>query len=173
MNNIHVRRFPTSDSHVQGLVEPEDKSWLVSIDDRDQATFWRQCRVDEPQAPPSEGQQHYVDAELPGRGRLCLEGVPVVHEALLISPAINPLDFTVRPAETSGVGRESDTPGFWAMLNVRDVACFGTTEHEAIQSLLNYVAQLCTAGCLDHTGRAMPGHSRRRYDAVFPPPPPV
>jgi hypothetical protein len=169
MNNIHVRRFLTPYCNVQGLVEPEDKSWLVSIDDKDEATFWRQCPVDDWTLPTE--QHGYVDAELPGRGRLHLEGVPVVQEALSVAHESHPLDFTVTPSESCALTRESDPPGFWAMLNARDVACFGATEHEAIRALMNYVAQLCTAGCLDHTGRPMPAQARRRYDAVFPPVP--
>ena len=81
------------------------------------------------------------------------------------------LDFTVVPTDGCDVPSESGQaiPGFWARLNARDIACFGETEHLALKNLLNYVAELCTAGCLDHTGRPMPGHLKRRYDAVFGP----
>ena len=58
--------------------------------------------------------------------------------------------------------------GFLAMLNCRNVGSWGVTEHEAIKNLLNYVAKLCVAGCLDHTGKPMVTRgSDRRYKAAF------
>lgn len=174
MKNIHVRRFVTPNTSVQGLIEPEDKSWLVLIDDRGEATFWRQCPANpfEPHETGEPQREFYIDAELPG-GRLRVD--PVVEREPPAEGAPRSLDFTVEPTETSTLGPPpvdegaASQVGYWARLNARQVACFGETEHLAVKNLLNYVAQLCTAGSLDHTGRPMPGHSRRRYEAVFGP----
>lgn len=173
MNNIHVRRFATSEAW-QGLIEPEDRSWFVLIDDKGEATFWRQCPAPDELGPDvGATQQFYIDAELPG-GRLFVdEPIPVQEPPKPGEP--RSLDFTLAPTNGEDVPTpegQRASPGFWAHLNARQVSCFGETEHLAMKNLLNYVAELCTAGCLDHTGRPMPGHLARRYNAVFGDPTP-
>ncbi len=173
MNNIHVRRFSTAEAF-QGVIEPEDRSWVVLIDDRGEATFWRQCPAPEELGPDAGAtQQFYIDAELPGGRLLVDEPVPVQEPPQPGEP--RSLDFTLLPTTGEDVPTpegQRAIPGFWARLNARHVCCFGETEHLAMRNLLNYVAELCTAGCLDHTGRPMPGHLRRRYNAVFGDPTP-
>lgn len=174
MKNIHVRRFSTAESW-QGVIEPEDRTWVVLIDDKGEATFWRQCKADAFELPPEVGtaREFYIDVELPGGRLLVDDAVPVQEPPQPGQP--RSLDFTLVPTDGSDVPvDEGKGPlaGYWAHLNARHVSCFGETEHLAMRNLLNYVAELCTAGCLDHTGRPMPGHLQRRYNAVFGDPTP-
>lgn len=166
MQNIHVKRYETPGLWA-GQIEPEDRSWVLFIDSDNEATFWRKCEIPEggaKSAEPGKVIHCYIDAELPrGVAREHSGGfVPSEIERALPAPSQwpGPLDFTVTP--------NTEGPGFWASLNARAVTCLGETEHEAIRNLLNYVAQLCVAGCLDHTGAPVPAVNQRRYRAVWP-----
>ena len=163
MQNIHVKRYQTPGIW-SGAIEPEDRSWIVFIATDGEASFWREC---EATTLDGKTEHAYIDAELPG-GHIAVDNgghdvPPLVSDGMLPRPQeLNPLDFTVDSlCDPGGV------PVYMASLSHRQVSCEGQTEHEAIRNLLNYVAQLCTAGCLDHTGRAMRGPSTRRYRAVF------
>jgi hypothetical protein len=59
MQNIHVHRYD-SPAYYTGWIMPEDRSWIVFIDQEGQATFWR--RVEK---SPSEGRvdHSYVNVE--------------------------------------------------------------------------------------------------------------
>ena len=151
MQNIHVKRYETPTVWA-GSIEPEDRSWIVFIAADGASTFWRRANVDHKDIGDAE--HGYVDAELP-TGCCNNSGVPLETQSPL--PVRNPLDFEVTTQGSK----------FFAILNARDIAGEGATEHEAIQNLLNYVAQLCVAGSLDHTGAAVIGRNQRRYQAVF------
>jgi hypothetical protein len=59
--------------------------------------------------------------------------------------------------------------GSWtARLGERAIACDAATEHEAIERLLTWVAELVEAGCLDSTGCTAEEIARKRYNRVFP-----
>jgi hypothetical protein len=184
MQNIHVSRYQTP-SEYQGSVEPDDRSWIVFVDKNGEATFWRRFQTE---TEDGKTISCYADAELP-TGLFVRdersdepEGTPERPE-----PATAPdaLTFAVFPASELGqhskhlTRRAHDerqiepppTDGFFAMLDQRKIACWGETEHEATTSLLNFVARLCVAGCLDHTGASKPGGNPRRYRAAFGPPP--
>jgi hypothetical protein len=64
---------------------------------------------------------------------------------------------------------KNDDGSCFARLGERNVCCVNDTEHGAIQDLLNYVAQLIDAGCLDSTGESKEEIDRRRYERIFPP----
>jgi hypothetical protein len=193
MQNIHVGRYKTPGTGYQGWIEPEDKSWLVFIDDKGLATFWRCCETTNEEGKTVRG---YIDAELPISAgvKLPTENHDFQTKKPESSKDLWPLDFEVTPMEPGAEAEnwpglrldsvpvehvtdpqtgklvpvtEAPKKGFWATLNKRMIACFGETEHEAIRNLMNSVAQLCTAGCLDHTGNPAYGHHHRRYDAVF------
>ncbi len=161
--NIRVNRY-LSPGPYTGEISPDDGAWIVFVDVNGEATFWRRV---EHLTIASDGTEHveqaYVDAEIPTH--VHVNGVP--------SPAPGPaqhpgaLDFEVYRADGPG-----EDPGFFASLNCRSIACWGATEHEAIRGLLNYVAQLCTAGALDHTGKPAVINPRR-YAVVWPPESPL
>ena len=160
MQNVRISRYATPAAGFAGTVSPEDGSWIVFVATDGEALFYRRT-----EASDLEGgtRSTYVDVELPGlalpdTGRLPTPeqiGFPA-HE----HPG--PLDYEVAP----GTDPESGRAGFYARLNARAIMAWGETEHAAIRALLNYVAHLCTAGCLDHTGRPMQSNPRR-YRAVF------
>lgn len=50
MQNVHVRRYPQSHPY-QGTVEPEDRSWIIFIDNKGHATFWRRAQLEVPPEP--------------------------------------------------------------------------------------------------------------------------
>lgn len=157
MQQIHVKRYNESKAvGYQGSIEPEDRSWVLFVRSDGEPSLFR--RVEVSANPDGSNAEHlYVDVELPG---VMADTVADAVVAALPDPSgPTPLDFTI--TQQDGV--------FWARLNCRAVACSGATEHEAIQALLNYVAKLCVAGCLDHTGRPMRWHSKRRYEAAFGP----
>jgi hypothetical protein len=187
MQNIHVKRF---NDNVRGVIEPDDRSWLLVVDADDTAVFYRRT---EAKIVRGKACHRYTDAELPTRGGICAEdteGCGDFEAAPMPPPAggsshfsnVGPLDFEVLAGaeepcmdvlDGAGAAREAELypdrkTGFYAKLNARAVMCWGETEHEAIRNLLNYVAQLCTAGCMDHTGMPVAGLNRRRYQAVFP-----
>lgn len=157
MQDIHVNRYKSREHGFQGSIEPEDRSWIVFVDNAGQATFWREVEVDNPEAPEAIGgvRHAYVDVEIPS---LHVEGDALPNVGSASTPYPGPLDFTTH---------ENEDGSFSAHLNVRDVAATAPTEREAIRDLLNYVAQLCTAGCLDHTG-APTVLNKRRYEHVWP-----
>lgn len=156
MPNIHVQRY-ASPSTFAGNIEPEDRSWIVFVAVNGEATFWRRSK----RTKLGEKTEHvYVDAELPTH---VIDGIDTAEPSQPPPPwgHPGPLDFTIEPATGPG-----DQPGFFASLNVRAIACWGETEHDATRGLLNYVASLCTAGALDHTGQPTVSNPRR-YAAVF------
>jgi hypothetical protein len=170
MQNIHVKRF---NDNVRGVIEPDDRNWLLVVDADDTAVFYRRT---EAKIVNGKACHRYTDAELPTRGGICAEdteGCGDFEAAPMPPPAggsshfsnVGPLDFKIVPGGDVHPDREG---GCYAQLNARAVMCWGENEHEAIRNLLNYVAQLCTAGCMDHTGLPVAGHNRRRYQAVFP-----
>lgn len=139
--NIHVKRFPVT-SPVALTIEPEDRSFLVTVKDGD-VTLYRK----------DEGDVYY-DVELPGAS---------ISDPMRATPVFgtgDELDYSVEPCADHG-------GGFIARLNCRSVGGFGVTEHEAIKVLLNYVVKMATAGCLDHTGQPAVRNHKKRYDAVF------
>lgn len=179
MQNIHIQRYSGSPAW-QGSIAPEDRSWIVFIDKDGEATFWRRVPADRNPRSIDEDlskiEHTYVDAELPSV--LCDGDAPP-----LPMPTHGPhdaLDFTIIPNAREPFGdalsredheREAAAHpdariGFYAALNVRSIMCWGETEHEAVRGLLNYVARLCTAGSLDHTGQPVLGNPRR-YKAVW------
>ena len=44
MQNIHVKRYQSPNGY-QGSIEPEDRSWIVFVDDAGKATFWRRAEL--------------------------------------------------------------------------------------------------------------------------------
>lgn len=159
MQDIHVQRY--AGSTWSGSVTPENREWIVFVAANGEATFWRRVEViDE----VGKRTHVYIDAELTTRTTATgtMPAAPTMMSAAR-------LDYTVVPGvdESLGpVGNETRPSGFFARLNHRQIGAFGTTEHEAIAGLLNYVAMLCTAGSLDHTGTPVLGNARR-YAAVF------
>lgn len=138
--NIHVKRFPVT-SPVALTIEPEDRSFLVTVKDGD-VSLYRKGEADT-----------YYDVELPGAS---------VSDPMRTTPVFDAgeaLDYSVVPCADHG-------GGFIAYLNCRHIGGWGATEHEAVKVLLNYVVQLATAGCLDHTGKPTT-HNKKRYEAVF------
>lgn len=184
MQNIHVQRYANPASFgYQGTIQPEDRSWIVFVDKDGEPTLWRRVAISSSDTPDGGKVDHaYVDVELPG---FVPDGHPIqtmVEEKIpqIVPTGDNPLDFTVQPArepmmdaiDAAGHAKEDELypnrrDGFIAWLNCRHVGAWGATEHDAIRALLNYVAKLCVAGSLDHTGRPMPYVSRRRHEAVF------
>lgn len=179
MQNIHISRYADPIAvGFQGTVSPEDRSWIVFVANDGEATLWRRTSPHLPN-PPSTGDTDttYVDVELPTASTIKDGQFPQpVFEGRL---GAGPLDFTLTPAKEpfgdaltpADHQREAEAhpearSGFYATLNCRAISCWGETEHEAIRGLLNTVAQLCTAGSLDHTGAPMTG-SKRRYEAVY------
>lgn len=146
MQPIHVKRYQNPCGY-QGSIEPEDRSWLVFVDDQGQATFWRRVEVKEATAD-APAEHAYCDAEL-----------PVLSASIGRMPEPAPMDTGEACALDYTVTQEAD--GFHATLNARSISGVGATEHEAVQRLLNYVAKLCTAGSLDHTGAPSNGNPRR------------
>ena len=178
MQNIHVIRYQTPQQiGYQGCVEPDDRSWLVFIDSNGDASFWRRCEYEEDDHSVHHG---YIDAELPFGLQPKEEIASELAEKLPLrteegntdglSYKVVPVDEVTEKQWNDLSAHEEPKPkrGFFALLGERTIACWGETEHEAVTSLLNHVAQMCVAGCLDHTGRAMPGGNLRRYQAIFP-----
>lgn len=176
MQNIHVKRL--NSPYIQGSIEPEDRSWIVVIEKNGEAVFYRRA---EAKLVHGKRCHVYVDAELPTRGSACAEdtdgcgGFEIAEPPKPRDPRdpetggkLGPLDFEVRQIPEEQPDGSLVTEGWWATLSSRSVAAYGATEHDAIRALLNYVAQLCTAGCMDHTGAPVAGHNRRRYEAVWP-----
>lgn len=185
MQNIHVKRYanPAAIGY-QGAIEPEDRSWVVFVAADGEATLWR--RVENVTLDDTDGtkiEHAYVDVELPGH---MTPGHPLHSMGEPPFPAFDPaadkpLDFTVTPMrepmmdaiDGAGHAKEDEfypnrRDGFIATLNCRNIGSWGPTEHDAVRGLLNYVAKLCVAGCLDHTGQPMTHRgSNRRYKAVF------
>jgi hypothetical protein len=164
-SNIHVQRFPET-AAIAMLIAPTDRAWVVQVDHKDQAVFFRQVpNADTPEPvdgyPP--GVRHvYVDAELPS---VAIEDATVQPQDEAMTSPQEPIDWDVFPGlEGQWEGAKM---GFWARLNVRSIVYWGETEHEAVRALVNGVAKLCTAGSLDHTGRPVMGNPRRRA-VVFP-----
>lgn len=152
MQNIQVKRYRPELKEWQGTISPEDGSWIVFVDGDGEPYFYRRVERYEEGEKTDEV---YVDVEIPC-GLPVPEGAGPTLPQALESLESRPIDYTVEP----------DEEGFTARLNVRNVACHGKTEHEAVRELLNYVAQLCTAGSLDHTG--VPSHgNKRRYEYVY------
>jgi hypothetical protein len=178
MQPIHVSRYKSPNTFA-GYIEPEDRSWIVFVDAKGLATFWRRTEV---QMKDEDGIHHehgYIDVEIPGG---IAEGEVPVLSAPEPAQYPGPIDYKSYfmeaqppfPAAADGSYPASNgIEAHWcAELNCRDIVCIGETEHAAIQNLMNYVAQLCTAGCMDHTGLPVPGVSPRRHAAVWGPPEP-
>lgn len=188
--HIHVKRYASPESlGYQATIEPADRRWLVFVDKDGDATMWRRVSVtsypgdplgaERPATSDDEGkptvdvdgkvEHFFVDVELPGTSIGPGHPLHPVAAALpMPEPAAahpGPLDFEVTQQTETVEGVPAGTWTAW--LNCRSVGCTGATEHEAVRNLLNYVARLCTAGSLDHTGRPMIATSRRRYEAVF------
>lgn len=166
--HIHINRYP--DPRAVGgwelTVTPEDGSFVLFVPTEGDALLYRRVAT---KTENGQTDNVYADVELPfslpQQQIHPMDGPPPVPKVEDGRPW-NPLDFTIAPIEL-----EDGTMGFTAMLNCRAVAADGATEHEAIRNLMNYVAQLCTAGALDHTGepRLVNPSSQRRYESVFGP----
>jgi hypothetical protein len=152
MQNIHVKRYQGKHDWA-GWIEPEDNSWIVFIATDGQATFWRRTEM---RTEDGRIDHAYIDAEIP-TGLVSSDRELVAQGGEQQEDLI---DYTVEPTDEHG-------GGFFAKLNVRAVWCFGATEHEAVKSLMNYVARLCVGGSLDHTGRRVEGTNERRYRAAW------
>ena len=140
MQNIHIQRFKQSVGFA-GQVEADDRSWIVFVDDNGEPSLWRRVEI-----TTGEGKVEHAYADVE---QVCAitTGLPEPEQS-----AESALDYEV--TEIEGV--------FEARLNARHIVAIGATEHEAVARLINYVAQLCTAGSLDHTGRPAVSNSRRR-----------
>jgi hypothetical protein len=156
--HIHVQRFPET-AALALLVTPHDRSWALQVDHHDEAVFFRRvpsAETPEPIDGYPDGTKHvYVDAELPS-----VDAADETPSDLPVQSYPGPIDWTIVPGKEGAW--EGARDGFFAMLNVRSVAYWGETEHEAVRDLVNDVARLCTAGSLDHTGRPVMGNPRRR-----------
>ncbi len=162
MQNIHVKRYGNIDCGYQGSIEPEDRAWIVFIDAKGEATFWRRDSLCE--ADDGSPQHHYVDVELLNPQMAMGEAVPPSGMPAGTEPM---LDYSVRQLDEGEASGPDSEMRFAAKLNCREIEALGTDEHDAVKRLLNYVAQLCVAGCLDHTGQ--PGTiNPRRYAHVWP-----
>ncbi len=69
MQPIHVKRYQNPNGY-QGSIEPEDRSWVVFIDDQGRATLWRRVELDPIQGEGAElgaciDNHAYVDVEAP------------------------------------------------------------------------------------------------------------
>lgn len=181
MQPIHVKRYnnPAAVGY-QGSVEPDDRSWIVFIDNEGLATLWRRVESksgavyrDGKVIEPEKVDHSYVDVELPTAFDSLNNTTPMVppHPP---SSFPGPLDYTVEPGvECFGdalspadharerAAHPEAKHGFYAKLSHRAIMCWGETEHEAVRYLMNYVACLCTAGSMDHTGKPMAGNQRR------------
>lgn len=181
MQELKVAEFYAPDNGgIKGAIEPEDKSWVLLLDEEGTPYLWRRAldmsKYPNPTSSVEEGlHTMYYDVELPG-------AVTVRHplEVLASLPVPNlmvkdPLDYTIEPAKEpkmdaiDAVGHAEEDrlypdrrDGFLAMLNCRSVGFWGETEHAAIKGLLNGVAVLCSKGYLDFTGRPMRVPSGRR-----------
>lgn len=157
---IHIRR-PVG-SILRNIVTPADGSWMVLVDNTGEATFWRRTTA-ESSVEDGKVFDIFVDAELPTHVLDGCEASPIPPPLATLAPGA--LDFTVKQASECEPGE--DAPRWWASLVNRAIAAHGKTEHEAVAALMNYVAQLCTAGSLDHTGEPVFGRNERRRRAVW------
>lgn len=165
---VHVRRYP--DPRAVGgwemAIEPDDRRFVLFVPTEGDALLYRRVDV---RNEDGTIEHLYADVELPFSLPMqhlqTMDGPPPMPKSEEGRPW-NPLDFTVRRATL-----ESGVEGFMASLNCRAIEAEGENEHEAVRNLMNYVAQLCTAGVLDHTGEPclMNPSSNRRYEAVFGP----
>lgn len=172
MQPIHVSRYKSPNAFA-GYIEPEDRAWIVFIDAKGLATFWRRTEL-HLKEDGLQREHGYIDVEIPGG---VAEGE--VPELVTPEPARypGPIDYKTYfmeaqppfPAAEDGSHPASiGIEAHWcAELNCRAIVCTGDTEHNAVKNLLNYVAQLCTAGSMDHTGRPVPGTNPRRFAAVW------
>jgi hypothetical protein len=183
MQPIHVKRYLTPNDW-SGYIEPEDRAWIVFVHSNGEASFWRRVEVsvDDNETPVTTS--GYIDVEIPrGVARTGDDDTKFAGPVLPVpAPVVHPgpIDYVTSfvPEQEARKG----TPDYpdslnikehWvARLNCRSIACIGETEHDAVRNLMNYVAQLCTAGCMDHTGLPVPGVSPRRRAAVWGPPEP-
>ena len=156
MQNIHVKRYQPELKEWQGTISPEDGSWIVFVDSAGEPFFYRRGNVEKADGKLEE---IYVDVELPCALPVPEGGIPPKD---LRHHTEDPIDYHVEPNNDPKHPEEK----FIAHLNVRAVAATGRTEHEAVRRLLNYVAQLCTSGSLDHTGAPSYGN-KRRYEYVW------
>ncbi len=159
-NRIHVKRYSDTAHGWEATVEPEDRAWIVFVPLKGDAVFYRRVEITDEDGQTTHA---YADVELPGT--LPLQHLQVPDSPPPAATYPYPIDYSVEPGRENIEGVERD--GFYARLNCRQVMCFGVTEHEAVQSLMNYAVQLAVAGSLDHTGRPMKAASHRRYNAVF------
>jgi hypothetical protein len=179
MQPIHVKRYLTPNDWA-GYIEPEDRTWIVFVHSNGEATFWRRTEVSVDNNETPVTTSGYVDVEVP-RGIAVGTGKPVL-PAPVPTEWPGPIDYKTyfvpaqeaRPAPEDGSTPASQgMKAYWAAeLSCRDIVFIGDTEHEAVQCLVNEVARLCTAGCMDHTGLPVPGVSPRRRAAVWGPPEP-
>lgn len=172
MQSIHVKRYLSGQgTGWQGCVEPEDRSWILFVHDNGTPVLYRRIEIvngSKVDGEPSKVEHVYVDAEFPcaptvGSGAVPSEGASVALPEAPFHRSLGALDYRIE-----NVHDEAGNPAFAAHLNCRSVAATGDTEHEAVKGLLNFVAELCTAGSLDHTGAPSHGNARR-YHAVWPP----
>lgn len=176
--HIHVSRYvdPKAVGGWEATVEPADRSWVVFVPTEGEALFYRAVDVAlDNETPDAKTETCYADVEMPF-------SMPMQHLQHLGAPPPpmspkkvdwpGPIDYTVtdqwaNPDCPEDV-KADPSIRFTALLNCRSIVCAGATEHEAVRALMNYVAQLCTAGCLDHTGEPrLVRTNKRRYQAVF------
>lgn len=174
MQDIVVRRYPNpTEIGWAGWIEPRDLAWIAFIDLQGRPVFYLHrdpetgaILPDDPaerdralaqirggladgfpggpsrKPPPMPG---WSPMDLSGPGALDYRVVPEPE------PMMDALDAADHAREQERFPNRRS--GFTAYLNARSIGCWGETEHAAVQSLLNYVARLCVAGHLDHTGR--------------------
>lgn len=147
MQPIHVRRYQDSGHGYAGWVEPADRSWVLFLAVDGTPILMR--RIEEA-ILGGHTEHRYIDVEISRSGM----------------PPDAAISKEPMPANLTFEVSEQPDGAFCARLGQRDIAADGTTRDEAITGLLNYVAQLCTAGCLDPTGEPVPGVSPRRQAAV-------
>jgi len=173
--NIHVKRYSDPSAGWALSIEPEDRSFVVFVPNEGDALFYRRVEFETGDGKLEHG---YADVELPG-------SIPMQHIQAPELPRADtktwpfPIDFSVEPVSPEGLDDLTEeqqqfspsrqVPGFWAALNCRSIKCWGRTEHEAVQALMNFAISLAVAGSLDHTGKPIRHVSKRRYDAVFGP----
>ncbi len=179
-HRIHIKRYPNPADvgDWQRVIEPEDRSWIVFQKVDGSVLFMRRVEYRDEDGAVQHG---YADVEIPGSMPMRHLQTPLPQPKPL-PPGSMPIDFTVRAMREPKMDaicaadhaqQETRYPdrkdGFIAELNCRSIGCWGETEHEAVQSLLNECVRLAVAGCLDHTGEPVRYVSERRRKYVFGP----
>jgi hypothetical protein len=151
MQNIHVKRYNSCQHMGQGTISPEDDSWLVAIDGDGVPHFYRRV-VFETSAGKTEST--YADVEVTPTESSLLGAKPELKDELDFRIVVDghAPDFS----KPQAVLPDNSPDGYVAYLNSRRVGTVGDTPHEALRGLMNYVAKMCAAGVLDHTGEHVP-----------------